>query len=143
MIFFSSNIYFKVAIEKNWHSQSFDFLSLKNSYPIPFKHNSIVIFPMALTLYCIMSQNGQTDFKNLDHWRFVKCIRSSRPDVICKKVVFRNFAKFTGKHPCQSLVFNKVTGRLQLYYKGTVSQLFSCESCEISKNTSSGCFWCI
>ena len=27
-----------------------------------------------------------------------------------KKVVFRNFTKFTGKHLCQSLFFNKVAG---------------------------------
>ena len=32
-----------------------------------------------------------------------------------KKNVLRNFTKFTGKHLCQSLFFNKVTGlRLQL-----------------------------
>ena len=39
-----------------------------------------------------------------------KCFRSSRPEVFCKKGVLRNFAKFTGKHLCQSLFFNKVTG---------------------------------
>ena len=32
----------------------------------------------------------------------------SRPEVFCKKGVFKNFAKFTGKHVCQSLFFNKV-----------------------------------
>ena len=36
--------------------------------------------------------------------------RSSRPEVFCKKGVFRNFAKFTGKHLCQKLFFNKVAG---------------------------------
>ena len=36
--------------------------------------------------------------------------RSSRPEVFCKKCVFRNFAKFTGKHLCQRLFFNKVAG---------------------------------
>ena len=36
--------------------------------------------------------------------------RSSRPDVFCKYGVLRNFAKFTGKHLCQSLYFNKVAG---------------------------------
>ena len=36
--------------------------------------------------------------------------RSSRPEVFCKKGVFRNFAKFTGKHLYQSLFFNKVVG---------------------------------
>ena len=32
--------------------------------------------------------------------------RSSLPEVFCKKGVLRNFAKFTGKHLCQSLFFN-------------------------------------
>ena len=35
---------------------------------------------------------------------------SSRPEVFCKKGVLRNFTKFTGKHLCQSLLFNKVAG---------------------------------
>ena len=35
-------------------------------------------------------------FENNNH-------RSSRPEVFFKKVVLRNFAKFTGKHLCQSL----------------------------------------
>ena len=34
--------------------------------------------------------------------------RSSRTKVFCKKGVLRNFAKFTGKHLCQSLSFYKV-----------------------------------
>ena len=36
--------------------------------------------------------------------------RSRRPEVFCKNGVLRNFAKFTGKHLCQSLFFNKVAG---------------------------------
>ena len=31
-------------------------------------------------------------------------------EVFCKKGVFKNFAKVTGKHLCQSLFFNKVAG---------------------------------
>ena len=41
--------------------------------------------------------------------------RSSRTEVFCKKGVLRNFAKFTGKHLCQSLFFNKVAG-LRMFY---------------------------
>ena len=38
-------------------------------------------------------------------------IRSSRPKVFCKKGVFRNFAKFTGKHLCLTIeVWFIVTG---------------------------------
>ena len=36
--------------------------------------------------------------------------RNSRPEGFCKKDVVRNFTKFTGKHLCQSLFFNKVAG---------------------------------
>ena len=55
--------------------------------------------------------------KIVNNWKswtiFIKnCIlmfRSSRPEEFCKKGVLRNFAKFTGKHLCESL-FDKVTG---------------------------------
>ena len=45
---------------------------------------------------------------------------SSRPEVFCRKGVLSNFAKFTGKHLCQSLFFNKVadlniSGRLYFH----------------------------
>ena len=36
--------------------------------------------------------------------------RSSCSEVLCKIGVLRNVAKFTGKHLCQSLFFNKVAG---------------------------------
>ena len=39
--------------------------------------------------------------------------RSNRPEVFCKKGVLRNFAKFTGKHLCQSLFFNRPTALLK------------------------------
>ena len=57
--------------------------------------------------------------------------RSSRPKVFCKKDVLRNITKFTGKHLCQSLIFNKVAD----FKNETLAQVFSCEFCKISKNT--------
>ena len=42
------------------------------------------------------------------------------------KGVLRNFAKFTGKHQCQSLFLNKVVGQAQVFY---------CKMCDISTNT--------
>ena len=36
--------------------------------------------------------------------------RSSRREVLCKKCVLKSFAKFTRKHRCQILFFNKVAG---------------------------------
>ena len=43
-------------------------------------------------------------------WKTKSRNRSSRPEVFCKKGVLRNYAKFTGKPLCQSLVYNKVAG---------------------------------
>ena len=40
---------------------------------------------------------------------------SSRLEVFCRKGVLRNFAKFTGKHLRQSLLFNEVAGLLPSY----------------------------
>ena len=51
--------------------------------------------------------------------------RNSRPDVFCKKGFLRNFAKFIGKHLCRP-------GTL---FKKRLAPVFSCEFCEISKNT--------
>ena len=82
--------------------------------------------------------------------RFTKisaAYRSSRPEVFCKRGVLKNFAKFTGKQLCQSLFFNKVAGgACNFIKKESLAQVFSCEFCEISKNTfflqnaSGGCF---
>ena len=55
-------------------------------------------------------------------------LRSSRPEVFCKKGILRNFTKFTGKHLCQGLFLIK-------FFIKTLAQVFSCEFCEIFKNT--------
>ena len=54
-----------------------------------------------------------------------------------QKGVLRNFTKLTGKHLYQSLFFNKVAGLRSTTFikKETTAQVFSCEFCEISKNT--------
>ena len=44
--------------------------------------------------------------------------RSSRPEMFYKKDVLRNFTKFTGKHLCQSLFFNKVAGPRTCFFIG-------------------------
>ena len=57
--------------------------------------------------------------------------------MLCKKGVLRNFVKFTGKHLCQSLLFNKVAGPrpATLLKKETLAQVLSYGFYEISKNT--------
>ena len=60
--------------------------------------------------------------------------RSSHRRCSVTKGVLRNFAKFTGKHLYQSFFFNTVAGACSFIKKETLAQVFSCESCEISKN---------
>ena len=57
--------------------------------------------------------------------------------------VLKNFTKFTGKHLCQSLFFNKFAGlRPATLLKKAPTQVFFCELYEIFKNTffASDCF---
>ena len=51
-------------------------------------------------------------------------VKSSRQELFCKKGILKNFAKFTGNCLCQGLFFKKET----------MTQVFSCEFCEIFKN---------
>ena len=63
--------------------------------------------------------------------------RINRREVLCKNGFLEKFAKFTGKHLCLSLFFNKVAGAACNFIKEeTQAQVFSCEFCEISKSTS-------
>ena len=59
-------------------------------------------------------------------FRTLSNVRSSRLEMFCRKSVLRNFAEFTGKHLCQSLLFNK---------EETLALVFSCEFCELFKST--------
>ena len=77
--------------------------------------------------------------------------RSSHPEMFCqKKDVVRNFAKFTEKHFCRSLFFNRVAGwkpetfrsshcrcsvKQGVLKKVTPTKVFPCELCELFQNT--------
>ena len=74
--------------------------------------------------------------KRLKIWQYQFYDRSIHSEVFFKKDVNKNSAKFRGKHLCQSLFFNKVaTIGLNFIKKETLVQVFSCEFCEIFKNT--------
>ena len=47
------------------------------------------------------------------------------PEVFCQKSVVNNFVKFTKKHLCQSLLFNKVAGLRPLLKKRLWNMRFS------------------
>ena len=70
----------------------------------------------------------------LNTGRLSNIYRSSHPEVFCKKDVLKNFTILTEKH--ESL-FNKAAGlqACSCIKKETPAPMFSCEYCEIFKNT--------
>ena len=75
--------------------------------------------------YSTNGDNIAEESKRSSHWR-----------CSVRKGVLRNFAKFTGKHLCESLFLNKVAGlRPATLLKETLAQVFFYKFCEISKNT--------
>ena len=100
------------------------------SYSIAFAVLFIAIgdifwFPLIVVLPILESTCKRVLFK-------FTYIRSSSPEVFCKKDVLKNFTKFTVKPLCQSLFFNKVAGLF--IKKETLAQGFYCKFCEIFKN---------
>ena len=68
---------------------------------------------------------------------FLRIIKSSKfqkqpPEVFYEKGVLKNFVKYTRKHLCLGLFFNKASG---LQKKEFLAQAFSCEFYENFKNT--------
>ena len=73
--------------------------------------------------------------------------RSRRPDVFCAKGVLRNFKKFTRKHLCLSLFFNKVAGlrsatllKKRLWHRCFPVNFVKFIRTPFLQNTSGGCF---
>ena len=90
------------------------------------------------------SEDGQGVFQRLVSFNTIYVlyqkswgmVKSNRPEVFCEKGVSKNFAKFTGKHLRQSLFLIKLQAwGLQLYWKETLTQVFSCEFCELFNDT--------
>ena len=87
----------------------------------------------------IATLNVPIIWRNSGHRKVILSIwkqQKQSSEVCYKKVVFRNFTKFTRKHLCQSLFFNKAASlRPATLFKKRLAQVFSCEFCEIFKNT--------
>ena len=71
--------------------------SIKKQTSVNISKSLLIAWPM------ILSKKHQVREHVLIH-------RSSHRSYSIKKVVFKNFVKFRGKHLCQSLFFNKVAG---------------------------------
>ena len=78
----------------------------------------------------------------------IKKNRSSHQRCSIRKGVLRNFSKFTGKHLCQSLFFNKVAGlrpatllKKRLWHRCFPVNFEKFLRTPFVQNTSGGCFW--
>ena len=113
-------------------------------YFLPYPYEWISINRLLLTLksddLVKTILDGDKKFGNDSKFKILTAtIRSSHQRCSMKKGVLRNFTKFTGKHLCQSLFFNKVAGlrpqTCNFIKKEPLAQVFCCEFCENSKNT--------
>ena len=52
-------------------------------------------------------------FSSKYSWHIIAILRSSRPEVLCKKSVLKHFAKFIGKQRCRSLFSYKISGQVE------------------------------
>ena len=80
--------------------------------------------------------------------RYYIRLRSSCPEVFCKKGVLRNFVKLTGKHLCQSLFFNKVVAlrpatllKKRLWHRHFPTNFAKFLRTPFLQNTPGGCFY--
>ena len=98
---------------------------------------SCIVFSNHLPNKGNISSRHEGEFEHVlwEHYSSTTLERSSHERCSVRKGVLRNLAKFTGKHLCQSLFFNKVAGLTRKETEETLGQVFSCEFCEISKNT--------
>ena len=62
--------------------------------------------------------------------------RRSHQSCSVKKGALKNFAKFTGKHLCQSIFLRLQASGLFFIKKEILAHVFSCKLCEMFKNTS-------
>ena len=99
-----------------------EFMEIFLLYEIKFVYTQLTILSCRGSIQCLKMIGRDGDLSPLRHSYMFACqmkilkrflalaasIQKQLPEVLCKKGVLRNFAKFIGKHLCQGLFFNKV-----------------------------------
>ena len=102
-------------------------LILKNELKLQNKLLNLLKTLRKLLLNIFLSLS-QRIFKVLTIIKASSKFRSTHQRCSVREGVLRNFAKFTGKHLCQSLFFNEVAGlACNFIKKRTLVQVLSCE----------------
>ena len=103
----------------------------KNCHKFWSRHDFVLqFFKKSYILKVFQLKNKIICFSGVQDLFKIKIKRSSLPEVFCKKGVLKDFAKFTGKHLCQSLFITACN----FIKKEALAQVFSCEFCKNSKN---------
>ena len=106
-------VVYQISLETNCVEVSFS-VKLHDSGSATFLRKQLTALDMVLNTS--LSHKLSTYYYNTDVFKDPNDYRRSRLEVFCKKRVLKYFAKFAGKHLCQSLFFNKVVG-LQAWYR--------------------------
>ena len=129
-------LYRKIDFIRTWSSQKVEFLSEITSF-LPLKlEDANYLFPVQ-RLLCAFCDPAEYWF-----WFFPPKIMKGSCVFCCLSCIsfnptshLKNFAKLTGKHLRQSLLFNKVAGAAcNFIKKETVAQVFPCQFCEFFRN---------
>ena len=105
---------YQISLETNCVEVSF-LVKLHDWGSATFLRKQLTVLDMVLNTPT--SHKLSTYYYNADVCKDPNDYRSSRSEVFCKKRVLKNFEKFTGKHLCQSLFFNKVYLKKWLWYR--------------------------
>ena len=95
---------YQISLETNCVELSY-LITLHDWGPATFFRKQLTALDMVLNMP--RSHKLSTYYYNTEVGKDPNDYRSSSPEVFCKKVVFRNFAKFTGNYLCQSLFFKR------------------------------------
>ena len=128
---FNWKLHFLCNYLANFKKQFFTFFKLYKWYQIA---QRITFECRASAIVKIEPNERFCKFIKISSWTMC---RSSRLEVFFKKGVLKNFAKFTGKHLCQSLFFNigiyylnlfiKKDKKTQLFYRTSAVAASVCE----------------
>ena len=109
----------------------------KYSPPAPPCVRLTVLLDSQCSILNVLLKKIQSSFLIIGTTLFAN-IRSSRPEVFLGKGVLKICRKFTGEHPCRSVISIKLLCSfiaLQLYWNHTLAWVFSCKYAAYFQNT--------
>ena len=107
------------------------------------KYNSMLLIFPVFSIFTVFTKYIFPSLLINFYYHVVLLLRSSHHRCSMKKGFLRNFTKFTGKHLCQKLFFNKVTDLrpATLFKKGLWHSCFPVNFAKFLRTPDGDCFW--